>query len=144
MSRPLGPYVQHKMLPDDVKAYSARRPGWDGTQYVIAAIAVVLGFYVGLVGPVDLEAEKVTAAIVEEEVARRAAAGGVPPISLFAADPRELHRLEFGLPLACFPPTREWIRQWGDGRTPYESHPRTGQRAWACVNADLRREIYAP
>lgn len=107
------------------------------------ALAAALGLCVLLGVRVDLEALDARIGLSEEEGARRAPADGSPP-DPFAGDPRELHRLRLDLPLACLPPTREWIRQWGDGRLPWETNPHTGQRAWVCVNADLRREVYVP
>lgn len=112
---------------------------------VWAGIFFVGLIYLTVVGPVDLEAARVTAAITEEEGARRASAGRDPlPPTLFADDPRELHQLEMVMPLGCFPPEAQWIRSWGDGRTPYERWP-DGTRPWKCVDADLRpRRIHVP
>jgi hypothetical protein len=95
-------------------------------EYLWAILAAVLWIF----GP----------SLTEEEGARRASANGEPP-TLFADDPRELHELQMIWPLGCFAPKGEWIHQWGDGRTPYEAHPITGERAWKCVNADLRGRI---
>lgn len=106
------------------------------------AVAALLSLWLAVFGPMDLEAARVTAAIVEEEGARRAPVGGSPP-GLFTGDPRELHRLRIVFPLQCLAPEAQWIRQWGDGRTPYEAHPRTGQRPFVCVDADLRRKAHA-
>jgi len=93
-------------------------------------------------GHMELEAARVTEArVLEVEGARRAPADG--GLTLFAGDPRELHRLVMIPPLGCFPPTGEWIRSWGDGQSPYESDPETGRRPWKCVNADLRRSPHA-
>lgn len=146
MSRPLGPYqykpLERRALPEDLRRFPSTWPR--RREYAWAAIAAVLALYLGLVGPIDYEAERVSAAMLEEEVAQRAPAGGVSPPDPFAGDPRELHRFRMLVPLTCFPPEAQWIRQWGDGRMPYEAHHRTGQRPWVCVNADLRRRPHVP
>ena len=116
---------------------------WPRRREYAWALATALLAIVAAVGPFDLEAERVTAAIVEEEGARRAPANGLSP-PLFAGDPRELHRNRPVFPLQCFPPEAQWIRQWGDGRTPYEAHPVTRQRPFVCVDADLRGRSHAP
>lgn len=147
MSRPLGPYqyrpLERRELPEDLRLFHTTWPR--RREYLWAAIAAALSLYLAVVGPLAYEAERVSATIAKEEVALRAPTDGTPfSPHPFVGDPRELHRLQFSAPLACQPPKAQWVRQWGDGRTPYEPHPRTRQRPWVCVNADLRRKTHVP
>jgi hypothetical protein len=130
---------EDRRLPGDLRHFRAAWHSWPRRrEYGWMAAAALLALWLAVFGPLDLEAARVTAEIVEEEGARRAPADGSPP-DLFAGDPRELHRMVWVFPLACRAPAAQWIHGWGDGRMPHEAHPVTGQRPWVCVNADLRR-----
>ena len=103
------------------------------------AVAAALAIELLVVGPLDFQAQSVTAKIVEEEGARRApAAGGTSPMPV-VGDPRELPQRKLSHPLACLPPKGEWILQVRDGRKPGA----TRETSPKCVNA--RQKVnYAP
>lgn len=111
-------------------------------EYLWMAIAAALALTLAVVGPIDLEAARVTEArVLEVEGALRASAAGFT--DPFAGVPDELPAQPMITPLGCFPPRAQWILSYGDGRLPGEAWP-DGTRPWRCVNADLRRKAHGP
>lgn len=122
------------MLPEDLNHFHASWPrtreyGWAGL-----AAALALTSWLEVVPP--------STPFLEEEGARAAELVGEVIADRFSADPRDLPSRTLSLPLRCQPPAGQWIRQWGDGRSPFEVHP-DGTRPLRCVNAE-RQVPHAP
>ena len=122
------------MLPDDLRHYQVNWPR--KREYVwmtLAACLAIVGW---------LEVVPPSTPFLEEEGARAAELVGGVIADRFSADPRDLPGRTLSLPLRCQAPAGQWIRQWGDGRSPFEVHP-DGTRPLRCVRAE-RQVPHAP
>ena len=122
------------MLPQDMKDFHASWPR--PREYGWMALAAALAFTSWL------EVVPPSTPFLEEEGMRAAEMVGEVIAERLSADPRDLPSRTLSMPLRCLPPEAQWIRQWGDGRSPFERHP-DGTRPLRCVNAEPR-VVYAP
>lgn len=128
------------MVPEDLRHFPAVFPR--RRELIWMAIVVGLSLYLLVVGPLDMKAHQVRHLMMEEEGARAVERVGEVIADRHSSDPRDLPRRDLSMPLRCLPPQAQWIRQWGDGRSPFERHP-GGGRPFRCVSAEQRIR-YAP
>jgi hypothetical protein len=133
MSRSSAPYEEHRMLPEDLKEFEA--PRRSRADLAFAALAAALAFTAWL--EVVPQQARPLAPLQDEEGARVVGLAGEVIATQLAGGPRELSPWRMSHPVQCAGPRGgEWILQ-GE---------RTGLPAPLprCVNANLRRGVYAP